>query len=106
MTKACEQFHRDGFCAYGRRCQFMHSERDIYGNQSYQTVLRECTRIAKAKSDKVQETGNSTQIYINIFAAKRRLAIFETIEEDNDVIEKQDILSNTSGEKNLFDDFS
>merc|ERR1711939_1028618 len=83
----------------------MHSERNIYGDQSYATVLRECARIAKAKTDKVQETGNSTQIYINIFA-KKRLACFENMaEEENDVTEKQEVLSNTSGEKNLFEDF-
>lgn len=36
------------------RCQFMHSERDIYGGQLYQTVLRENTRLAKAKMAKVE----------------------------------------------------
>jgi len=70
-------------------------------------VLSECSRLAKAKTDKVLETGNSTQIYINIFSGKRRLNCFENMEEENDVIEKQDVLSNTSGEKNnLFDDFN
>jgi len=66
----------------------MHSERDIHSQQTYQTVLTECSRLAKAKADKVVEAGNSTQIYINIFSGKRRLACFENIVEENDVIEK------------------
>lgn len=85
----------------------MHSERDIYGNQTYQTVLTECSRLAKAKTDKVIDTGNSTQIYINIFAGKRRLSCFENMDEETEVSEKQDVLSNSSTEKNkLFDDFN
>lgn len=84
MTKACEQFHKEGFCAYGRRCQFMHSERDIHVNQTYQSVLSENSRLAKAKTDKVVETGGSTQIYINIFSSKKRLACFEEMVEDTE----------------------
>lgn len=69
----------------------MHSERDIYSNQKYSTVVSENSRLAKAKTDKAVETSASTQIYINIFSGKSRLSCFENItEEDN-----SDVNSNT-----------
>lgn len=88
----------------------MHSERDIYGNQKYSTMLSENSRLAKAKTDKTVETSVSTQIYINIFSGKSRLSCFENItEEDNsdgnsvtqDVLSKNSITDNNK----LFDDF-
>ena len=82
----------------------MHSERDIHVNQTYQTVLSENSRLAKAKTDKVVETGGSTQIYINIFSGKKRLACFDDIVEENDVV-PQEVQSNTSDKKH-FGDFN
>merc|ERR1712130_807343 len=45
-TRPCEAFHRDGYCSFGKRCKFMHCERDVYGDQSYITVLKENARLA------------------------------------------------------------
>lgn len=79
MTKACELFHKDKFCAYGKRCQFMHSERDIYSNQKYTTVLRENARLAQAKINTVDEFDNNAQIYLNVFERKCRLSVFAEV---------------------------
>lgn len=90
----------------------MHSERNIYGNQLYTTVLRENARLAKAKITTVDEFDSNSQIYINVFERKSRLSVFANIAggEDtsfaNDKDAGSDFLSKGSDESDrLFEDF-
>lgn len=108
MTRTCDTFHKDGFCSFGKRCQFMHAERDVYGEQSYETVLRENARLAKAKTTAIEDS--NSQIYINVFERKTRLSCFVELEEEPeftfDSADKDcscDILSDDSDR--LFEDF-
>lgn len=80
----------------------MHSERDVYGEQSYTAVLRENARLAKAKTTTVDEFDSNSQIYINVFERKKRLSCFAEISEEVEFIapEKEsncvDVLSDDS----------
>jgi len=82
------------------RCQFMHSERDIYGDQSYQTVLRENTRLAKAKMAKVEvDVDASAQVYINVFSStKSRLSCFANIAAEDDFDFKPEPIADTGAD--------
>lgn len=82
------------------RCQFMHSERDIYGDQSYQTVLRENTRLAKAKMAKVEvDIDASAQVYINVFSStKSRLSCFANIAAEDDLDFKPEPITDTGAD--------
>lgn len=114
MTKACEQFHKEMYCAYGKRCQFMHSERNIYANQRYTTVLEENARLAKEKMNKIDlDPEGSGNVYINVFATKSRLSCFANITTENEyefnseAKECSDTLSKDSSDSGkLFEDFS
>lgn len=67
----------------------MHSERDIYDHQLYDTVLRENSRLARAKINTVDEFDNNAQIYINVFECKSRLSCFSEItDEDASIADK------------------
>jgi len=115
MTKACEQFHKEKYCAYGKRCQFMHSERDIYENQRYTTVLAENTRLAREKMTKVDlDPEASGNVYVNVFTTKSRLSCFSNItaaenecDYNSEVISRSDVLSKSSGceSDKLYEDF-
>jgi len=89
MTKSCDLFHQEKYCAYGKRCQFMHSERDIYATQDYSTVLRENSRLATAKITTVNEVDANSQIYINVFERRGRLSCFAEICEEGSISDEK-----------------
>jgi hypothetical protein len=71
--------------------------------------LRENSRLAKSKTSTIDEFESNSQIYINVFERKTRLACFSEIIEDTEVFsaEKEmntvDILSDDSDK--VFEDF-
>ena len=60
----------------------MHSDRDVYGQQTYATVLRENGRLAKTKACALDDL--NSQIYINVFATKARLRCFAVMSDENE----------------------
>lgn len=94
MTRSCDTFHKDGFCSFGKRCQFMHSERDVYASQSYTAVLRENARLASLKTATIDEFESNSQIYINVFERKSRLACFAEISEEPEVFSAEKEMNN------------
>ena len=97
-TKACVQFHETGFCPYGNRCQFLHSQLSIFGklinnrkpeSLSNQKVLTENIRLSEQRATQIQDEETDYQtgffldsaLYVNVFSEKvrPRLRVFENI---------------------------
>lgn len=78
-TKPCTQFHTTSYCPYGSRCQFLHSQFDIYSNKpiSYTSILNENVRLSEERANSLKE-GNDVLSYVTVFPTKR-LRVFESI---------------------------
>lgn len=94
-SKTCEQFHDHtiGFCTFGNRCQFLHSNYDIYNEDvSYSTMLAENTKISQDRNEQVDNAGDEL-IYLNVFkkANGSRLQIFKdmTTKQNNNLYTQQ-----------------
>lgn len=86
-SKTCEQFHDHaiGSCTFGNRCQFLHSNYDIYNeNVAYSTMLAENSKISKDRNEQVENAGDEL-IYLNVFkkAQGSRLQVFKDISNKN-----------------------
>ena len=78
-TKPCIQFHTTSYCPYGNRCQFLHSQYDIYNNapSDYQAILNENVRLSKERANSLKE-GDDVLTYVTVFPVKR-LNVFKSI---------------------------
>lgn len=78
-TKPCIQFHTTSFCPYGSRCQFLHSQYDIYNKKDldYSNILQENARLSGERANLLKE-GSEVLTYVNVFSTKR-LDIFKSI---------------------------
>jgi hypothetical protein len=74
-TKPCIQFHTTAYCPYGNRCQFLHSQYDIYGKLEASQVLSENLRLSLERANSLK-CGQDLLSYVNVFAT-RRLRVFE-----------------------------
>jgi hypothetical protein len=99
-TKACVQFHTTGYCAYGTRCQFLHSQYSITDKvpqkkaaqkQSNAQILAENARLSLQRAAQIQDDNHDKEffldgaIYVNVFSEKirPRLNVFEKIYNPN-----------------------
>jgi hypothetical protein len=90
-TKVCTQFHTEGYCPYGERCQFLHSIYDLKKPLSYLTGIKECARLTIQRAEQIdnEQTGAEIQ-YINLItgigggAPLTRLSVFEHIYNKDD----------------------
>jgi hypothetical protein len=82
-TKVCKQFHEEGFCAYGNRCQFIHlGIQKKMKKLRYSDTLKESTTQYETRS-KASKASGFEDIVINAFKPKR-LNIFEQICPQNE----------------------
>ena len=104
-TKLCQQFHYQGYCAYGQRCQFIHStnlseliqkkqndsssELDIKNQIGYRQML---TENVQCLNDRIK---NSLNPFLNEFNLvykdiNTRLGVFEEItSEQPDLMDQE-----------------
>lgn len=85
MTKLCTQFHRDGTCLYGDRCQFLHSIYDLKSELSYTQALKEGARLTQ-RNTQISGDTMAECLWANLKTGdgcgapkKPRLACFEKI---------------------------
>ena len=78
-TKPCIQFHTTSYCPYGNRCQFLHSQYDIYNNlaKEYSQILNENVRLSGDRANSLKE-GQELLTYVSVFPTKR-LNVFKNI---------------------------
>lgn len=70
-TKVCQDFHEVGYCKFGARCQFLHSERDVSRKTfSFQTILDENVKVSLKRAQMVRGTEDKL-VYMNVFSTKR-----------------------------------
>jgi len=86
MTKLCTQFHRDGICSYGERCQYLHSVYDLKSELSYTQALKEGARLTNGRNNQISGDSMAECLWANLKTGdgcgapkKPRLAIFEKI---------------------------
>ena len=95
MTKLCTQFHEDGVCLYGERCQFLHSIYDLKTPLSYAQALPEGARLTQKRNEQISEGSGAECLWANLKTGegcgapkKPRLACFEAIYNKESWLEK------------------
>jgi len=86
MTKLCTQFHRDGVCQYGERCQFLHSTYDLTAELTYAQALKEGARLTQQRNTQISGDSGADCLWANLKTGDGcgapkgpRLACFEQI---------------------------
>lgn len=86
MTKLCTQFHSDGVCMYGERCQFLHSIYDLKSELSYSQALHEGARLTDQRNNQISQGSGAECLWANLKTGNGcgapkgpRLACFEQI---------------------------
>lgn len=78
-TRACVQFHKELYCSYGDRCQFLHVQIDLENpNTSRIKILEENSKISTLRQTLGGET-DCSNVYLNVFSKKDRLPVFGKI---------------------------
>ena len=87
MTKLCTQFHDHevGVCAYGERCQFLHSIYDRRKKIGMMQGLYEGARLTMLRAEQIADFQGAEFVWVNLVkgdgcgAPKSRLPVFEAI---------------------------
>lgn len=65
-TKLCTQFHQEGLCQYGERCQFLHSIFDLKTPLSYAQALREGGRLTQQRNNQISGDSTAECLWANL----------------------------------------